>query len=129
MSLEVRLGPIIEAGESLSSGLDCSGGTIMRITMPLVWTSANLSFQISTDGVDYNDLFNHTGGEIVVPVVPGTAVVLAPLGDYLKAFDYLRVRSGSRLWPVPQAERRQFAVAINLDAPGPKAEARPIQGE
>jgi hypothetical protein len=129
MALEVRIGPIIEAGESLSDGLNCTGGTIVRITMPLLWTGANLSFQISTDGVDYNDLFLSNGGEIVIPVVPGTAVVLNQFGDYFNAFDYIKMRSGTRLWPVRQEARRQFAVAINLDTAGPKIEARPSQGE
>lgn len=89
--------------------------------MPLVWTGANLSFQISTDGVDYNDLYHSHGREVVIPVVPGAAVVVTYLGDVLKAFAHLKMRSGTRRWPVPQEDRRQFAVAINTTA-GPKIE-------
>jgi hypothetical protein len=114
MSLVVLNGPIIEAGESLSAGLDCTAGTIVRLTMPAAWSGANLSFQISSDGAGYNDLFTIDGREIVIPVVAGTAVVVAPLSDYLKAVAFLKVRSGSRTWPVSQAEQRDFAVAIEV---------------
>lgn len=126
-ALEVRVGPIIEAGQSLSNGLDCRGGVLVRITMPLIWTPANLSFQISTDGIDYNDLFTSERGEVLIPVVPGAALVLNQFGDFFHSFDYIKVRSGSRLWPVIQAARRQFAVAINLEG-GPKIATKPSGG-
>lgn len=112
--LTVLNGPVIEAGESLSVGLDCTAGNIVRLTMPPVWDGANLSFQISSDGNGYNDLFTIDGKEIVIPVVPGTAVVVAPLSDYLKAVAFLKVRSGSRAYPVIQSAHRDFAVAIEV---------------
>lgn len=114
MALQVLNGPVIEAGESLSAGLDCTAGTIVRLTMPPFWDGANLSFQISSDGNGYNDLFTIDGKEIVIPVVPGSAVVVAPLSDYLKAVAYLKVRSGSRAYPVAQSAHRDFAVAIEV---------------
>ena len=114
MALTVLNGPIIEAGESLSAGLDCTAGNIVRLTMPAAWSGANLSFQISSDGSFYNDLFTIDGREIVVPVVAGSAIVVAPLSDYLKAVAFLKVRSGTRQWPVPQAEQRAFAVAVEV---------------
>ena len=64
MAITFLDGPSIAAGESLSDGLDCSGGTIMRITMPFYWTAANITFQISTDGDQYNDLVGVDGQEI-----------------------------------------------------------------
>jgi hypothetical protein len=112
MALQVLLGPVIEAGESLSAGLDCSAGGIVRLTMPASWTPANLTFAISSDGQGFNDLFTLDGTEIMIPVTPGSAVVLSPLNEYLRAVAWLKVRSGSRLYPVAQAARREFAVAI-----------------
>jgi hypothetical protein len=50
----------------------------------------------------------------VIPVVAGTAVVVAPLSDYLKAVAFLKVRSGSRAYPVTQSAQRDFAVAIEV---------------
>ena len=55
--LQVLEGPKIEAGESLSDGVDCSAGQLVRITMPYTWTPAPITFQFSTDGVFYNDMF------------------------------------------------------------------------
>jgi len=114
MPLQVLNGPVIDAGQSLSAGLDCTAGNIVRLTMPYAWDGANLSFQISSDGNGYNDLFTIDGKEIVIPVVAGTAVVVAPLADYLKAVAFLKVRSGSRAYPVVQSAKRDFAVAIEV---------------
>jgi hypothetical protein len=112
MALQVLNGPIIAAGEALSDGLDCRAGQIVRLTMPAGWTPANLSFQISTDGQGYNDLVSFDGQEVVMPVVPGSAVVVAPLDQYLRAVAFLKIRSGSRTRPVVQEAQRDFAVAI-----------------
>jgi hypothetical protein len=114
MALSVLIGPTIQAGESLSNGLDCTGGNIVRLTMSEFWTSANLTFQISSDGELYNDLFKPDGEEVTLVVEPGAAVVVAQLGEYLKAIAYLKVRSGARHFPVEQEERREFAVTIEI---------------
>jgi hypothetical protein len=112
MPLTVLNGPIISAGQSLSAGIDCTAGSIVRITMPAAWTPANISFSISSDGAGYNDLVGIDGKEIIVPVVPGTALVLASFAEYLRAIAFLKVRSGSRLYPVVQPAQRDFAIAI-----------------
>lgn len=116
MSLSILNGPVIAKGESLSDGLDCTSGEIVRLTMPSQWTGANLTFQISSDGQGYNDLVDLDGKEITLVVVPASAVVVAPLSEYLKAVAYLKVRSGTRTHPVIQADRRQFAVAVEPHA-------------
>ncbi|MBO0715968.1 MAG: hypothetical protein J2P55_01355 [Rhizobiales bacterium] len=114
MALSVLNGPMIKAGESLSDGLDCTSGSIVRLTMPPQWTPANLTFQISSDGTFFNDLVTMDGEDIVLTVVPGSAVVVAPLSDYLKAVAYLKVRSGTREHPIPQEGDRAFAVAVEI---------------
>jgi len=116
MALVVLNGPVIAAGESLSSGLDCTSGRLVRLTMPGAWTGANLSFQISSDGNFYNDLFSVDGSEIIIPVAPGTAVVVAQLGAALEAIQFLKLRSGSRNYPVVQPAQRDFAVAVEVAA-------------
>jgi hypothetical protein len=114
MPLQIIEGPDIEAGESLSNGVDCTAGEIVRITMSEFWTPANISFQISSNGELYNDLFDKDGNEIIMEVVPGTAVVLKGAGDWTKAYAFVKIRSGGRDSPVPQEERRQFAIAIEV---------------
>jgi len=117
MPLQVLNGPVIEAGESLSSGIDCTAGDIVRITTPASWTSANISFAISSDGNGYNDLFDTNGKEIVIPIVNNAAVVVGHLADDLRAVAFLKIRSGTRAHPVPQPERREFAIAVEVTAP------------
>jgi hypothetical protein len=77
------------------------------------WTPANLTFQISTDGTFYNDLFRPDGEEVMMNMEPGAAVVVGHLGEYLKAIAHLKIRSGSRDHPVVQKEKRDFAVTID----------------
>jgi|RhiMethySRZTD1v2_1073278.scaffolds.fasta_scaffold833603_2 hypothetical protein len=124
MSLAVLNGPVIEAGESLSAGIDCTGGNIVRLTMPANWTGANITFAISSDGNGYNDLVNTDGEEVTLVVVPGSAVVLGQFGDYLKAIAFLKIRSGTRSHPVEQEDRREFAIAIETAAPAALAAGR-----
>lgn len=118
MAIQVLLGPTILAGESLSSGLDCTMGDLLRLTMPIEWTTAPLTFQISTDGVAYNDVFNLEGFEVTLPVVVERSAVLVPL-DVGKAISWIKFRSGTRMEPIPQEADRAFAVAISTYT-GPK---------
>src|ERR1700751_5811975 len=96
MALQILNGPVIQPGESLSDGLDCTGGSIVRLTIPREWSPANMTFQISSDGAEYNDLVGLDGKEMMISAVPGSAVVLASLAAYLRAIAFLKVRSGSR---------------------------------
>ena len=76
----------IPAGTSISEGLQCLSGKIVRIGMPDDWTAAPLTFRVSPNGVNYFDLF-HTqvtiGAfnpfEVIVPtVIPHSMLSLPP---------------------------------------------------
>ena len=115
MPLVVLNGPKIAAGESLSDGIDCTGGQLVRLTMPTGWTAAPLTFQISSDNVFFNDLFGLDGYEVSIKaVVPGSGVILP--ADLGRAIAWIRFRSGSRAAPVAQEADRDFAVAIEAEA-------------
>jgi hypothetical protein len=110
MPLTIINGPIIQAGESLSEGIDCSAGPIVKITMPGNWSgAAPLTFQTSSDGIMYNDIFEPDGQELKFTVMAGTGIV----GMRLNA-GFVKFRSGTREQPVPQPELREFAVAIDV---------------
>lgn len=114
MSLTILNGPVIAAGESLSDGLDCSAGQIVKITMPSDWVGDVLTFQTSSDGNGYNDVMLPSGQELVFHVVAGTGILgMAPMTGFLK------FRSGTRDRPVVQPERRQFAVALAVEGAAP----------
>jgi hypothetical protein len=114
MALQVLHGPVIAAGQSLSDGLDCTAGSIVRFTMPAAWNGSRLTFQISSDGAGYNDLVDPQGREISFRVKPGSAVVVGAFTDYLKAVAFLKMRSGTRRHPLAQTAQREFAVAIEV---------------
>jgi hypothetical protein len=120
MALIVLNGPYIRAGESLSEGLDCSAGEIVRLTMPGAWDAASLSFQFSTDGAMYNELY-HVVGEPesfagfpvqLTRVDPGIGLVLPP--NFARGIVWLKIRSGTRWAPVKQTEEREFAIAVEV---------------
>ncbi len=117
MPLQILLGPTIEAGESLSEPFDCTDGRLVRIETPQEWTGANLTYQLSTDGVDYTDLVDATGREIMHPVVPATTVVMALDSPFVPAIRYVKFRSGSKLYPISQKARRQFKLSIDPTGP------------
>jgi hypothetical protein len=109
--LTVLNGPIIRAGESLSEAVDCGDGELVRITMPPDWTFAALTFQFSTDGVFFNEMYGLDGFAVTIKaVVPGSGVIVPP--EIGRAIRFIRFRSGNEGNPIPQEEDRNFAVAV-----------------
>jgi hypothetical protein len=112
--LTVIEGPFIEAGESLSSAVDCTAGALVRITMPEGWTPAPITFQFSTDGTFFNEMCTLDGYAVTIPNIwPGSGVVIPEhIG---RAVAHIKFRSGTEGNPVPQEAGRLFAVAIIAD--------------
>lgn len=120
MTLSILNGPVIAAGKSLSDAIDCTSGKIVRITTPSAWSpGAHLTFQISSDGQGFNDLYRQ-GEEVVIPCGPNRGIMLLP--DFWPGAAFLKFRSGTSAYPVAQAERRQFAVAVETDGTTPATE-------
>jgi hypothetical protein len=118
--LKVLDGPFIEAGDSLSSAIDCSGGQLVRITMPAEWDEAPLTFEFSTDGTSFNDMFDLKGFAVTIEVVvPGSGVIIP--SDVGRAIAWIKFRSGTRGNPVEQRQGRLFAVAIETTEEAPPA--------
>jgi hypothetical protein len=104
-------GPVIAASETISSAIDCSNGSPVLVMMPTDWTPADLTFQVSHDGVAYSYLFDTVGGEVTVDVVPGTSVRIP--NDVANGARFLRFHSGRKDEPRPQAEQRMFTTIID----------------
>jgi hypothetical protein len=104
-------GPTIANRASLSSVLDASTATvgIKRITMPVDWTPAWLTFQISTDGTNFSDLYFADGKLVIVTVVPGATIPVK--GDVWRA-GYFKFRSGPPNAPVIQLAARTFTCFV-----------------
>jgi hypothetical protein len=111
MPLAIVDGPTILKGESLSDGADCSAGRIVRITCPQEFTDANLTFQVSTDGNLFNDLYDDEGREITIAAQPDSGIVIDR--TWTRSIAFIKFRSGTRSHPVPQTKDDcKFAIAI-----------------
>jgi hypothetical protein len=117
MSLTIIDGPTIPHNESLSDGVDCTGGNIVRITVPQEFTEANLTFQASSNGEMYNDLYNAEGEEITMVAKPDTTIIIQ--SPWTRALGWIKIRSGRRDFPVKQTKDAvKFAVAVESVAGG-----------
>ena len=109
MPLQILNGPIIDAGESLSAGIDCSAGPIVKVTMPGNFVGDTITFQTSSDGIMFNDIFQPDGTELMFRVIAGTGIIGMRLST-----GFVKFRSGTRERPVIQPELREFAVALEV---------------
>jgi hypothetical protein len=110
MSMQVLNGPTISAGLALSNALNVSSGGIYRIVMPKQWTDpASITFQLSYDGVDFYDVFDRDGGEVIMKCVPMSVV---PIGEYLFYIHSVKIRSGTRRSPIIQLQDAAFKIVL-----------------
>ena len=114
MALTIVDGPTIPLNESLSDGVDCSAGTIVRITVPQEYTPANLTFQVSSNGDLYNDLYDSDGEEVTLVVKPDSTVIVP--ASWARSIGWIKFRSGTRDAPVKQKrDEVKFAIAVETD--------------
>jgi hypothetical protein len=118
MPIVIIDGPTIPAGQSLSDGVDCSAGEIVRITIPQEYTPANMTFQVSSDGLLYNDLYTSTGEEVTITARPNSGIVILN-EKAVRSIAFVKFRSGTRAHPVEQKVACRFAIAIATPAPAP----------
>lgn len=119
-SVQILNGPIINEGESLSEGIDCSAGKIVRITMPDGWDTASLTFQISTNGEFYNDLYLANGQEYTVAAAKQRAIII-PQQEWIPGL-WVKIRSGTGMQPVKQTAYREFSMVLLIDGEAPVEE-------
>lgn len=84
----------INAGASLSQAIDLVDTRLFGFQMPSAWTTAAMTFQVSADGVTYNDLYDDTATETNLTVSASKFIVLSNPQRFL-GIRYLKVRSGT----------------------------------
>lgn len=97
----------IANGTSLSPAIDLADDRLHTIMMPAAWTAANLTFQVSADGVSFIDLFN-AAGEVVVTAAAARALALDQA--MFPAFRHVKIRSGTAGVPVNQVAARDLTL-------------------
>ena len=112
LSVGITLNPAtIAAGASLSGPVSLGALTLVGISMPAVWTTAPLTFQVSPDGVTWQELYDGAGNEVTITAAAGQFII--PLADpsYLwRGINMLQVRSGTAGSPVNQVA----AAVVNI---------------
>ena len=95
-------------GESLSNAVDLGiGEAIVGVLMPGngggpgQWTTADITFQASLDGVTFRDVYTSTGVELALAVVDGG--VVAFFSQLIGLPPIVKVRSGTAATPVAQS--------------------------
>jgi len=100
----------IPAGQSVSNSADLSAGNMVMLLTPDDWTPANISFLVSEDNVKFRILHDSNGMEIVKAMAPGRAINVDP--GYTSGSLYVKLSSGSSLYPILQAAARDFVIII-----------------
>lgn len=101
----------IEAGQSLSDGVQVGGATIIGLQIPTI-DAAKLTFQASADGVTYQNVYTVAPAEYEFPSSTGGFFVkmLAAVG--IIGANWLKIRSGTAAAPVVQTADRVFQIVI-----------------
>ena len=81
-------------------------GRLDSITMPAAWTAAGLSFQGTVDGVNFFNVFDNAGNEVVVNAAANEQISI----DRFEGAVWIKIRSGTNAAPVNQA----VAAALTL---------------
>ncbi|MDB2415442.1 hypothetical protein N9W34_06695 [Rickettsiales bacterium] len=98
------LSATIASSESLSDVIDLSGTTLSGYVMPASWTAADITFSVSADGTNFNDLYDQFGNEVNHTVDASRFIALLP-SDFA-GIRYLKIRSGTSGTPVNQGAER-----------------------
>ena len=113
---------VISAGGNLSAAVDLTGRQVMNIQMSPAWTTADITFQASADGITYADLWGAVMGsfaqnEVRLHASAGRLLSFQWKGRrYMRGIRYLKVRSGTSATPVAQAAERTITLILNPTA-------------
>jgi hypothetical protein len=100
--------PLIKSGESLSSPVWLGYRAPCQISMPAQWTTASLTFQVSQDGIHFQDLNDTANAEISLAVTADKSRRLDPHGWI--GILWIKVRSGTSQTPVNQGGDRAITL-------------------
>ena len=113
MELEaIMIEAAIYAGaDGLSDVVDLLGGVLVAIQMPATWVAADLTFQVSLDGVNFANLYDIDGNEIVVSAAASRVIGLTDVERWLSG-GKIKIRSGTSGTPVNQTAERKLKLAV-----------------
>lgn len=90
----------IAAGQALSSAVPLGEKTLVGILVPANWTAASLTFQASTDDVNFFELVDGAGNPMSFTVAAGQIIAVDP--TKWRGITNVKIRSGTSGAPVNQ---------------------------
>ncbi len=111
MGLSVVLATIA-ASSNISAEVDLGAGRLVGLYVPSGWTAANITFQVSPDGVNFGNMFSYLGAEVIFVAVPGQFLAVDP--TLWKGARAIKVRSGASGSPVTQASQVVLQLVVSL---------------
>jgi len=107
---------VIAVDAALSAAVDLADEAPVGISMSAGWNAAAITFQISTDGVTFTDLFDSGGTEVAISsanVAAGRYISFtALLSNSFRGSRYIKIRSGVTALPVDQTAARTLGVQL-----------------
>jgi hypothetical protein len=100
----------IPASGTISDSISLVLQTLLAIQTPPEWTTADLTFRASVDGINFDNMYDQFGNEIVIKAGASRFIVVNP-ADWV-GVRYLVVRSGTSGTPVAQTASRAL-ILIN----------------
>lgn len=92
---------------NLSMPIQLFGNTLIALQFVTGWTPATISFQGSTDGINFAPVYDSTGTEITITVPSYTQYMIVTLDNALGTIGklkWVRLQSGTNGSPVGQDE-------------------------
>lgn len=102
----------IANGASLSGIVNCGGLDVVGIQMPTGWTAASISFQVSHDGVTFQDVYDDAGAEVTITAAASRYLSLVTALKRLGGVRFLKVRSGATGAAVNQGAERTIRIVL-----------------
>jgi hypothetical protein len=103
---------VIAASGSLSAEIDLGAQYLVGLYVPSNWTSANITFQVSPDEVNFGNFFSYLGAEVTFVAVPGQYLGVDP--TLWKGARAIKVRSGTSGAPVTQTAGVTLQLVVSL---------------
>lgn len=94
---------------SLSGAVELGSARLVGIEMPGAWTTAGITFQVSSDGTNFSDLYDDSTERTYA--VAASRYVAVPL-DKWTGIRHIKVRSGTAGSPVNQGAARVIKLSL-----------------
>lgn len=96
----------IALNASLSDVVEIGSAKFLGLVMPAAWDTAGITFQVSYDGTNFQNLYNDSGVEVSVTAAASRNIALDVVALDLAPWQFIKIRSGTAASAVNQTAAR-----------------------